>query len=670
MATKNEYDCRTSGLIWNSSTQSCYDNSSTASCVQTDGHAWVNGTCQNSPLAFTQIAVGAGHACGLTSNGAAYCWGQGTNGQLGVGASTSFLAPTAVSGGLSFSKISAGYSHTCGITTSGVAYCWGYNGNGTLGNNSTTSSNVPVAVSGGLTFSQVSVGSQHTCGITTSGEAYCWGYNLYGQLGDNSNVTAGSKVPVAVSGGLTFSKISAGYSHTCGITTSGTAYCWGYGSDYQLGRNSTATAIAPAAVSGGLAFTEIAAGFRHSCGISTSGSTYCWGSGYSGQLGGSSSQSTTPQLVTSSASLDFQKIVAAQSHTCGITASGVAYCWGNNSTGETGVLSGYGGTITQPTQVSTTKTFTQIQTFAGGSSTCGLNSSGEAYCWGQNIFALSGIHYSSVGLDYALRAPMAIPPTTPCGIPGYVWNNSTQTCVDGRPTARSSFTASSNVLSWTPDNSGSTSFYRIWRGGLSALGYCTYFNYITTWLAPVSSTYTDSANTSIETTSCYFIESCSEAGCRASSVLAGVYLACSSATPQACTDSYSCSSNGGTWGSVDYGSNYSCYANSNSFATACSNNGFSYAYGGSCYSDVSSYCSAQGAPYSFSEQCYWDYNAYLCASSGLYWSWTTSSCYLTQDEANCATGGGTWFNSWCYYDANEYNCAQGGGAWDGAMCQY
>ena len=700
MATKSEHDCRVTGSIWNSSTQTCYSSfpSSWASCVQTDGNAWYNDSCQNTPLAFTQIAVSNDHACGLTSSGTAYCWGgnpANTYGKLGVGDTVFRVAPTAVSGGLTFSKISAGAHHTCGITTSGAAYCWGYNGTeGRLGNNSTTQSSVPVAVSGGLTFSQVSAGNYHTCGITTSGAAYCWGHNNFGKLGNNS--TTDSNVPVAVSGGLTFSKVSAGNNHTCGITTSGAAYCWGYGTDYQLGRNSTASASAPVAVSGGLTFTEIAAGFRHTCGIGTSGSTYCWGSGYSGELGGSSTQSSTPQLVTNSASLGFQKISAGQQHTCAITGSGTAYCWGSNYFGQTGAgLSNTQVVYQQPTQVSTTKAFTQIQSYSMGSGTCALTSSGEAYCWGMTsqsgyTIGLFGFQYPSVALENSQRYPMAVPATTPCGIPGYVWNNSTQTCVDARPSALSSFSATSNVLSWTPDNSGKTSSYRIWKGGgIGAVGYCASFYPFTGWLAPVTSTYTDSTNTSIETSSCYFIESCGESGCRASSVLANVSATCSSVSPQACTDYYSCTSSGGTWGSVDQ-TNYSCYANQNAFAIACSNNSYSYAYGGSCYSDINTYCSAQGASYNYNNQCYWDYNSYLCAASGQVWSSTTSSCYSTQDEANCAGGGGYWYN-YCYYNSDEYNCAtqggwgivngqcymteaeancaQNGGTWDGYSCQ-
>src|SRR2546428_3389795 len=67
-----------------------------------------------------------------------------------------------------------------------------------------------------LTFATVSAGDSHTCGVTTEGAAYCWGDNSSGQLGD---LTAASQPsPVLVAGGVSFAAVSAGYSHTCGVT--------------------------------------------------------------------------------------------------------------------------------------------------------------------------------------------------------------------------------------------------------------------------------------------------------------------------------------------------------------------------------------------------------------------------------------------------------------------
>ena len=91
---------------------------------------------------------------------------------------------------------------------------------------------------GGLAFASLSAGGHQTCGVTTSGTGYCWGDNSSGQLGDGTQTPRAS--PVVVAGSLTFMNISTGADHSCGITTAGVAYCWGDNFYGQLG-NGTAT---------------------------------------------------------------------------------------------------------------------------------------------------------------------------------------------------------------------------------------------------------------------------------------------------------------------------------------------------------------------------------------------------------------------------------------------
>lgn len=248
-------------------------------------------------LAFRAVSAGNNFSCGVTTVGAGYCWGDGGNGRLGTGTFAAESIPKAVSGGLSFMMLSAskdvdmlpiGNGFACGITTSGAAYCWGRGGEGELGDSGTSDRNAPVPVYGGLTFATLSAGEQHVCGVTTAGAGYCWGQGSSGQLGNGS--TSPSTIPVPVSGGLVFTTISAGAGHSCGVTTNGDAYCWGSNLIGQLGNgtfspNFSPPQPTPTAVVGGRKFTTLAAGASHTCGIVTTGVIYCWGRGMDGELG-------------------------------------------------------------------------------------------------------------------------------------------------------------------------------------------------------------------------------------------------------------------------------------------------------------------------------------------------------------------------------------------------
>src|SRR6267378_2332999 len=240
------------------------------------------------------ITAGASHSCLLSRTGAASCWGDNAWGELGNGSKTSSTRPVPVSGGIEFTTITAGESYTCGLDRTGAAYCWGYYVE--LGNGSTTSSSVPTPVSGGLRFTQLVAGFSHACALTSSGAAYCWGSNPYGELGTGD--TMRSLVPVPVAGGLTFNALATGGAHTCGITNSGAAYCWGLNGAGQLGNASAPNpSYVPVAVFGGLTFTAITAGDSHSCGIIGSGAPYCWGSNSYGESGNLSSGSSVPKAV-------------------------------------------------------------------------------------------------------------------------------------------------------------------------------------------------------------------------------------------------------------------------------------------------------------------------------------------------------------------------------------
>jgi alpha-tubulin suppressor-like RCC1 family protein len=105
-------------------------------------------------------------------------------------------------------------------------------------------SRVPFAVPGSPNLVSLSDADTYTCGLTSTGVAYCWGYPQ--NVGDLNSSTA----PAAVPGGLTFAMLSAGPYSTCGVTTAGVAYCWGANDRGQLGDGTTSYSSVPVKVAG------------------------------------------------------------------------------------------------------------------------------------------------------------------------------------------------------------------------------------------------------------------------------------------------------------------------------------------------------------------------------------------------------------------------------------
>lgn len=137
----------------------------------------------NSSAFIARWAIGGGHTCGLTGNGDALCWGAGSSGQRGDSATTFTQPdPTFVTGGPKFTQIAAAGASTCALEAgTGAAWCWGENSDGRLGDGTTADLVSPAQVLGGLSFTRLAMGSEFwyggavtTCGAS-EGEFYCWG---------------------------------------------------------------------------------------------------------------------------------------------------------------------------------------------------------------------------------------------------------------------------------------------------------------------------------------------------------------------------------------------------------------------------------------------------------------------------------------------------------------
>ncbi len=330
-------------------------------------------------FAFTSMSAGIGHTCGVTTSDAALCWGRNDVGQLGDTTNMDRTTPFPVFGGLSFASTTARGFHTCGVETgTGDGYCWGFGTDGQLGDGNTNDSSSPLQVTGGHTFANMSAGIRLTCGVTTGSAAYCWGLDNRGQLGNGSPLSP-SASPVLVSGGLSFASVNASNRWACGVETiTNDAYCWGRNEAGQLGNSTLVDSSMPVAVSGGKKFVSLTSGATHTCGLEVGGDVYCWGFNDVGQLGdGTMTTSSTPVKV--STALTFASVSSRNKQNCAVTATGAAHCWGLNAAGQLG-----DGSTTDsltPVAVSGGHVFTNL--VVGTNHVCGVTALGT-FCWGGN----------------------------------------------------------------------------------------------------------------------------------------------------------------------------------------------------------------------------------------------------------------------------------------------
>lgn len=289
------------------------------------------------PAAVTLLAAGVGHSCALATGGLS-CWGDATSGQLGDGVHAARSVPGPVTGGLAPTWIAAGHAHTCAVV-GGAVQCWGANASGQIGDGTQMQRPTPTATLPlSAAAAEVDARGDWSCARLVDGRAQCWGDDSSGQLGVNlpTNLSATPLVVAGVTGAV---EVALGISHGCYRRLDGTVYCWGRGSNGQLGDGSSGGGVirlTPGPTAAMPPAEELAAGGDHTCARTTSGDVYCWGFNFGGECGQDGFAMpvvSRPALVAGvSGALE---LAAGDAFTCARVAAGIV-CWGDNPSGQLG----------------------------------------------------------------------------------------------------------------------------------------------------------------------------------------------------------------------------------------------------------------------------------------------------------------------------------------------
>ncbi len=300
----------------------------------------------------TAVSAGSMHACAVVSGGV-QCWGAGGDGKLGNGGFGNYSTPTQVTdfgAGSGATQVAAGGGHTCAIKN-GAAYCWGKDSDGQLGIGAGAGSefNTPQLVAASADGKQftsgvtaITAGAFHTCAVgnASNTDTYCWGSNSFGQLFRTPGTPAKSTVPLLSGLASAYDGISAGAAgrYTCAHNPNSGGYskCYGENTNGQLGNG---TPGSPSFVEI-LPTESISAGQNHTCAVQ-SGGLLCWGSFAAGKLGtGQTSDSATPTAVTRyppNTGAGVTAVTTGDLHTCAIV-NGEVRCWGNNAFAQLGIF--------------------------------------------------------------------------------------------------------------------------------------------------------------------------------------------------------------------------------------------------------------------------------------------------------------------------------------------
>jgi alpha-tubulin suppressor-like RCC1 family protein len=367
------------------------------------------------------ISAGSGTTCALTIPGAVYCWGNNQYGQLGDGTTTNRYIPTPVAsttsanGSISFASgvtaIAVGTHQTCAVKN-GAVYCWGWATNGNLGDGSTVSKSVPtpsLVLTSGVT--QINSQDQTTCAVK-AGALYCWGYNAYGQLVDGSTTSKSTPAVISqMSSGVT--DVDLGFYNVCAIKN-GAAFCWGYNYNYVLGDGTATNRAVPTPVAtsvSGVAFDSQVVDVTvsdhhdpsHACAIKQDGKAYCWGDNTYGQLGDLTTNASSRPVFATGFSGKVSATAMTALSTC-MVVDGAVKCAGYNANGQLG-----NGTTTNtatpfgPTVLSSGLGAFDVLPTAGPASITGYAGTGETLTGATAVsYKHLRAHESLVSIGYAV----------------------------------------------------------------------------------------------------------------------------------------------------------------------------------------------------------------------------------------------------------------------------
>ncbi|WP_169166494.1 hypothetical protein [Cellulomonas taurus] len=263
-------------------------------------------------VTVTDLVAGSANFGVRTADGSVYLTGRGDDGMLGNGDTASSALPVLLQApdGITFSQVQLGEYSGAGLGSDGRLYPWGNGDDGQLGigenfEDPIMFSLVPVEVPlpAGVTVADYSVGADFVIAIGSDGVTYAGGHGNYGQLGDGLTSSAFDPQVVTPPAGVRYTAVHASGMSVVATGSDGATYAWGTSMYGQAGNGSEENRVlSPVRVTqpAGVSFTSITPANYHFMAVGSDGATYAWGMDAWHQLGvgGTEMFQTVPTRVT------------------------------------------------------------------------------------------------------------------------------------------------------------------------------------------------------------------------------------------------------------------------------------------------------------------------------------------------------------------------------------
>jgi len=369
------------------------------------------GAC--TPLVAQRVASGMTFTCAIRTDTTVVCWGAAYGLSVGPTPCDATGTPCALAPRIvvlegsstplsNVIDVQCGDDFACALTSTHEVRCWGRNydamlgatGDGIVGaRQATDAMGVPITDA-----TAIAVGADHACALRSGSRVQCWGQNAAGELGDGTAGTSARVEATAIESVGAIDAIMAMSTSTCVVDAAmHQLHCLGSNATAELGLPTSTTSstslVTLAQVTFDTAAPVLSGGIGGACAIDPMGHPECWGTNAGEFLGRNPTSGTpdpSPAIIYGPASAStFTALFGGATRTsnCGVTTTGDLDCWGENDVGQVGIdpaISGGGSAVTRLTSVP------PMQSGSCADHCCGVTTSGEVWCWGANDYGQLG----------------------------------------------------------------------------------------------------------------------------------------------------------------------------------------------------------------------------------------------------------------------------------------